>query len=105
LMNYHWPGNVRELENCLERATILCTDGVIHGYMLPPNLQRSDSNERGESSGPFKATMTGMEREILTEELKRSRGNLARAARELGITERMIGLRVAKYGIKAGQFK
>ena len=49
LMNYHWPGNVRELENCLERATILCTDGVIHGYLLPPNLQRSDSNGvRGE---------------------------------------------------------
>ncbi len=41
LMNYHWPGNVRELENCIERAVILCTDGVIHSYHLPPNLQRT----------------------------------------------------------------
>ena len=44
--------------------------------------------------------MTGMEREIIAEELKRSRGNLAKAARALGMTERMIGLRVAKYGIE-----
>ncbi|MBI5584471.1 MAG: sigma 54-interacting transcriptional regulator [Deltaproteobacteria bacterium] len=105
LMNYHWPGNVRELENCLERAIILCTDGVIHGYLLPPNLQRSDLNGGGERSGTFKAMMTGMEREILAEELKRSRGNLAKAARALGMTERMIGLRVAKYGIEPGKFK
>jgi Nif-specific regulatory protein len=93
------------LENCLERATILCTDGVIHGYLLPPNLQRSDPNGGGERSGPFKAMITGMEREILTEELKRSRGNLAKAARALGMTEGMIGLRVAKYGIEPRQFK
>ena len=36
---------------------------------------------------------------------KRCRGNMAKAARKLGITERMVGLRVAKYGIDLGQFK
>ena len=39
LMNYHWPGNVRELENCIERAVLLCEEGVIHSYHLPPTLQ------------------------------------------------------------------
>ena len=39
LMSYHWPGNVRELENCIERAVILSTDGVVHGHHLPPTLQ------------------------------------------------------------------
>ena len=40
-----------------------------------------------------------MEREVIVEELKRTRGNMAQAARSLGITERMIGLRVEKYKI------
>ncbi|MBI5605384.1 MAG: sigma 54-interacting transcriptional regulator [Deltaproteobacteria bacterium] len=105
LMHYHWPGNVRELENCLERAIILCADGVIHGYHLPPNLQRSEPSGGQGKSGPFKAMMTGMAKEIIEEELKRSRGNLAKAARALGITERMIGLRVTKYGIDPAKFK
>ena len=39
LMAYHWPGNVRELENCIERAVLLCEEGAIHSYHLPPTLQ------------------------------------------------------------------
>jgi Nif-specific regulatory protein len=105
LMNYHWPGNVRELENCIERALILSTDGVIHSYQLPPNLQRSDGEAAHEAGATFKGIMANMEREIIIEELKRSRGNMAKAARELGITERMIGLRVAKHGIDPALFK
>ncbi|MDC7234904.1 MAG: nif-specific transcriptional activator NifA, partial [Spirochaetales bacterium] len=34
IMSYHWPGNVRELENCIERASLLSTDQVIHAYHL-----------------------------------------------------------------------
>jgi Nif-specific regulatory protein len=105
LMNYHWPGNVRELENCIERAAILSTDGVIHSYHLPPNLQRSETENVPLGSGGFKDMMTNMERGIIVEELKRSRGSMAKAARALGMTERMMGLRVARYGIEPSRFK
>jgi Nif-specific regulatory protein len=105
LMNYHWPGNVRELENCIERAIILCTDGVIQGYHLPPNLQKSDIGGLQGKEGTFREIIVNMEREIIIDELKQSRGNMAKAARVLGITERMIGIRVAKYGIDPTQFK
>ena len=105
LMNYHWPGNVRELENCIERAAILSTDGVIHSYHLPPNLQRTETENVPIGSGGFKDMLTNMERGIIVEELKRSRGNMAKAARALGMTERMIGLRVARYGIEPSRFK
>ena len=42
---------------------------------------------------------------MVVEELKRTRGNMAQAARSLGITERMIGLRVEKYKIDTARFK
>jgi Nif-specific regulatory protein len=105
LMNYHWPGNVRELENCIERAIILCADGVIQGYHLPPNLQRKETDEQGKSGGAFKDVMAGMEREIIIEELKKARGNMAKAARSLGLTERIMGLRVSRYEIDPRQFR
>ncbi|MBN2810278.1 MAG: sigma 54-interacting transcriptional regulator, partial [Spirochaetales bacterium] len=99
LMSYDWPGNVRELENCIERAVILSTDGNLHSYHLPAGLQktRRDPNTR---TGGLQETMESVEREILREELKRTGGNVSRAAANLGITERMMGLRVVKYGLK-----
>jgi len=105
LMAYHWPGNVRELENCIERAIILSTDGAIESYHLPPHLQISDGAERHEAPGTLKNIIMNMEREVIVEELKRTRGNMARAARSLGITERMMGIRVEKYKIDTARFK
>ena len=105
LMAYHWPGNVRELENCIERAIILCTDGVIESYHLPANLQTTDGEERREPRDTLKNLIMNMEREVIVGELKRTRGNMAQAARSLGITERMIGLRVEKYKIDTALFK
>jgi Nif-specific regulatory protein len=40
-----------------------------------------------------------MEKELIAEALKISEGNMAAAARRLGITERQIGLRVHHYGL------
>jgi Nif-specific regulatory protein len=99
LMSYSWPGNVRELENCMERAVILSTDETIHSYHLPPSLQtepRAASKERG----TLNELMESLEREIIIEELRHCGGNLSKAALNLGITERIMGLRVGKYAIK-----
>ncbi len=98
IMSYHWPGNVRELENCIERAALLSTDQVIHAYHLPPSLQSAESSNTG-----FHATLQeavdNLEKELISEALKSNRGNMAKAARRLGITERIMGLRVKKYDI------
>ncbi len=98
LMSYHWPGNVRELENCIERATLLATDDVIHGFHLPPTLQTSDAGESDPRS-TLQAALDGVEREMIADSLKNHRGNMAAAARQLGLTERIMGLRVKKYMI------
>jgi Nif-specific regulatory protein len=46
-----------------------------------------------------------VERELIGEALKSSRGNMAGAAEALGITERIMGLRVRKYRIQPKRFR
>jgi Nif-specific regulatory protein len=104
LMAYHWPGNVRELENCIERAVVLSDDDVIHGHHLPPSLQTAESSGTV-PRGTLRATLDRIERELLVEALKSSRGNMAVAAASLGITERIMGLRVRKYKVASRRFR
>jgi Nif-specific regulatory protein len=104
LMAYHWPGNVRELENCIERAVLLSDDDVIHGHHLPPTLQTAEASGTV-TRRTLRATLESVEKELLVEALKSSRGNMASAASALGITERIMGLRVRKYRIQARRFR
>jgi Nif-specific regulatory protein len=100
LMTSHsWPGNVRELENCIERAVILSTDETIHGYHLPPSLQKKQKPP-AKTRQPLKEVIAAVEKEMIEEELRWTRGNITRAAHNLGISERIMGLRVKKYGLK-----
>jgi Nif-specific regulatory protein len=98
LMSYHWPGNVRELENCIERAVILSADMVIHSYHLPPSLQSALSTDTAPTA-TLDAALSRLEKELIVEALKISAGNMAAAARRLGITDRQMGLRVHHYAI------
>jgi len=104
LMAYHWPGNVRELENCIERAVLLSDDEVIHGHHLPPSLQTAESSGTV-PRGTLATALETVEKELLMEALKSSRGNMAAAAASLGITERIMGLRVHRYQIEPKRFK
>ncbi|GAA5481817.1 sigma 54-interacting transcriptional regulator [Haloferula sargassicola] len=104
LMSYHWPGNVRELENCIERATLLTTEEVIHGYHLPPTLQVPTANDAPNRS-TLQAALDGVEREMIIDALKTHRGNMAAAARQLELTERVMGLRVKKHGIDWADYR
>ena len=98
LMAYHWPGNVRELENVIERSVILSDDGVIHGYNLPPSLQTS--TETGTSFGcGLEAKLKAVEYEMIVEAMKTHHGNMTEAAKDLGLTRRILGLRMERYQI------
>jgi Nif-specific regulatory protein len=98
MMDYHWPGNVRELENCIERAVLLCEEGVIHSYHLPPTLQT------GKESGTLPAVsleeaVENLEREMLIDALKNTRGNISAAADILKTTVRKFSYKAKKYGV------
>jgi len=87
LMAYHWPGNVRELENCIERAVLVSDDDVIHGHHLPPSLQTAEASHTA-LVGTLEIALDNLERELIVDALKSARGNAAKAARSLGLTER-----------------
>lgn len=104
LMGYHWPGNVRELENCIERAVLLSTDGVIHSYNLPPTIQT------GKESGtmPVKSlekALENLEKEMIIDSLKNSWGNITQAAKMLDTTIRKFSYKAQKYGIDYKEYR
>jgi transcriptional regulator with PAS, ATPase and Fis domain len=82
-MEYDYPGNVRELENIIEHAFVLCRGGLIELHHLPPAMRGTPADE----SLPAIAGMTleAMERLLITDALRRTGGNRAAAARQLGI--------------------
>ncbi len=104
LMSYHWPGNVRELENCIERAVLVCTGGVIHGHDLPPSLQTAEVSGTLPRLSLAAAT-AALELDLVQDALKTARGNVARAARLLDTTERIMAYKVKKLGIDLRRFR
>jgi Nif-specific regulatory protein len=103
LTSYHWPGNVRELENTMERAVLVCDAGVIHGHHLPPTLQTAEASDTTPRQS-LGESVEALERDLLQDALKTSRGNCARAARALDTTERVFNYKVRKYKIDVTRF-
>lgn len=105
LLQYDWPGNVRELENCIERAVLLCDDNhMIQAYNLPPTLQ-SVKTSVSASGSSLEEAVEHVERERMIDALKTTRGNMAKAAQVLGMTERKFTYRARKYGLDFHQFR
>ena len=103
LTGYRWPGNVRELENTIERAILLSQEGVIHGHHLPPTLQTGHTtNTMG--TGTLEERVGIFERDIIIDALKRSRGNMASAAKDLETTPRILRYKVKQYEIDPKPF-
>lgn len=104
LRNHSWSGNVRELENCMERAVLLTQSSVVEVHALPPIIAQKKWRIQGQEGG-LKSRLAHVEAQMIREALHESEGNMAKAARRLELTERIMGLRVKKYNIDVRTFK
>jgi len=89
LTDYQWPGNVRELKNVIERAVVLTQDRIITQKDLPENISKEKVEER-KLTIPFGTPLREIEKKIILETLRRSKGDKEITANLLGITPRTI---------------
>jgi DNA-binding NtrC family response regulator len=91
LSNYHWPGNVRELQHVMERAVILSN----HSYLEKEDFILGPEGKPGVKTWPD--TLEEMERSMIEECLEKNKGNLSKAAKQLGISRQTLYNKINKY--------
>jgi two-component system response regulator HydG len=90
LENYAWPGNVRELQHAIERAVVLCRSDVVEKADLPETVLQGPQGAATHLIIPIGTPMEEVERRVINETLRHTRGDKTMAARLLGIAARTI---------------
>ena len=121
LMVADWPGNVRQLCNEIQRVVARAENGaLITPEHLSPELRqmgiptvpgKNVSAIAGAGSGRSEVlllesatlaeALEEVERRMIGEALRKHRGNISRAARELGLTRRGLYLKLERYQLSA----
>ena len=113
LVHYNWPGNVRELQNLIERLVIMADRDRIQVVDLPLFIKAEPEEVEDEKvciNNEIRKTINGshslkeIERAEIEAALRRNGWVQARAARELGLTQRQIGYKIKKYGLSPPRF-
>ena len=103
MMAYNWPGNVRELRNTIERAVILCTDGVPldAGHLSPGfgKVQQQATLASDASMVPVHVgtTVDEAERLLILHTLEATGQNKTRAAEILGVSLKTLHNKLKEY--------
>jgi nitrogen regulation protein NR(I) len=116
---HDWPGNVRELENALNHAFVMAKGDAILLEDLPPDITQTSTatastpDADGDDLAGLSAKLfqwargnaglkiiPAVERELIINALKETRGNQVQAAKLLGITRATLRKRIEKFAIK-----
>jgi len=98
LLAYDYPGNVRELENIIEHCFVLCEGEIIEAKHLPASIRPSSKMDKTKVGEP--ATIKQMEIILITQALRRNKGNKTAAAKQLGIDKSTLFRKMKAFDIK-----
>jgi DNA-binding NtrC family response regulator len=100
MQEYPWPGNVRELENVVERAVALEEKEEITLSSLPPQVVgKGDVQGTFAGTSNFREAKDQFEKAFIIEALKRTNGNVTKAARECGLARQNFHKKIIKYNV------
>ncbi|MCP4310603.1 MAG: sigma-54-dependent Fis family transcriptional regulator [Bacteroidetes bacterium] len=91
LQQYAWPGNVRELQNIIQRAVIMSEEN----QLLFDQLGSTGPGSPGKPT----LNIEDNEKQLISKALMTNRGNVTRAATDLGIDRNALYRRMKKYGL------
>lgn len=94
MASYDWPGNVRELQHCVERAVLMAAGDHI------TEMDLGLSHSRGGKPELDNMTLEDAERQMVESALERHRGNVNRAAKDLGLSRSALYRRLEKFGLE-----
>ncbi len=105
LRQYSWPGNVRELKNLMERIMIMIPGqevSILELQELLPGFVPVADNETSESDSPQNLSdyLAHQEKIMISKTLKKTDGNVAAAARMLGVDRANLHRRLQKLGLR-----
>ncbi len=94
LSRYSWPGNIRELQHTIEKVVILHENGKLSSgeffFDKPASIQ----------SSTYTLNLEENEKELIRKSLKINKGNISRAAEDLGISRKTLYNKLEKYEIE-----
>jgi DNA-binding NtrC family response regulator len=97
MFSYRWPGNVRELESAVERAVLLCKGDRVDASDLLFKAAEALPSNNNEFHVPHDMTLEDIEREVISQALRRTKGNKQAAANALGIYRPRLYSKIRKY--------
>jgi DNA-binding NtrC family response regulator len=106
LMKYEWPGNVRELKNTIERSVLITDGDVLTSNFLPSHITNQVSDHPPANAPILEmdlaTTLRNLERQLIIDALERADGVQRKAAKFLGVTERVLWYKIKKLQIDVG---
>ncbi|MDD5067653.1 MAG: hypothetical protein PHF84_11470, partial [bacterium] len=106
-IQYYWPGNIRQLKNLVQSLVLLNDSGVISIGEIPAALK--EEKRSGKEIGPFRdeknAIIEEFERKYITNLLKLTAGDVARAAETGKMDKNVLADKIGFYNINPADYQ